>query len=367
MGDPVGSATAALVTGGTGLLGSHIAEQLHRRGRRIRALCRKASDTVFLRGIGAEIIDGDLTDREALRRACAGVDVVYHAAARVGDWGPWEDFVRVSVDGTQHLLDAAAAAGVRRFLHISSISVYGHIDGEGKVFDESSPVGVNVPRWSYYTRAKVEAERLVWAMHASGRIPVTVIRPSWLYGPRDRATLPRLIDSIRRRKLKIIGDGQNRLNLVHAGNVAEAAILAAESDRAVGEAYNCCHDGVLTQRGYFDRVADAVGEPRIRKSVPYGVAYAASFLMECFGHAFKTKNPPLATRYAVWLMGRRCFFECNKLKEQLGWSSSIGYDAGIADAVRDHLAHTGDTRPRRATTVPEPGHAVVEVQRSASK
>jgi nucleoside-diphosphate-sugar epimerase len=363
MGELVGNATAALVTGGTGLLGSHIAEQLHRRGHHIRALCRKASDTVFLRSIGAEIFDGDLTDREALRRACAGVDVVYHAAARVGDWGPWEDFVRVSVDGTQHLLDAAASTGVRRFLHISSISVYGHVDGEGKVFDESAPIGVNVPRWSYYTRAKVEAERLVWAMHASGRIPVTVIRPSWLYGPRDRATLPRLIDSIRRRKLKIIGDGQNRLNLVHAGNVAEAAILAAESDRAVGEAYNCCHDGVLTQRGYFDRVADAVGEPRIRKSVPYRVAYAASFLMECFGRAFRTKNPPLVTRYAVWLMGRRCFFECNKLKEQLGWSSSIGYDAGIADAVRDYLAHTDGTRRTRVTTVPESVHAAVEVQR----
>ncbi len=325
----------ALVTGGTGLLGSHIAEQLRLRGHSIRAVCRPGSDTAFLRSIGAEIVAGDVTDREVLRRTCEGVDAVYHAAARVGDWGPWEGFLRVSVDGTQALLDAAVAAKVRRFLHISSISVYGHVDEAGRVLDESAPVGVNVHRWSYYTRAKVLAERCVWEAHQSGRIAVTVIRPSWLYGPRDRATLPRLIQSIRDGKLKIIGDGTNRLNVVHAANVAEAAILAAESDRAIGEAYNCCHDGVLTQREYFDAIADAIGEPRVTRSVPYRVAYSAAFLMECFGHLFRTRNPPLVTRYAVWLMGRRCFFECRKLHEHLGWRSTIGYVEGIPAAVCD--------------------------------
>jgi len=349
----------SLVTGGTGLLGSHIAEQLHRRNRPVRALCRSGSDIAFLRSLGVEIIDGDLTDREVVRRACTGVDVVYHAAARVGDWGPWEDFVHVSVDGTQHLLDGAAAAGVSRFLHISSISVYGHVDGDGKVFDESAPLGVNLHKWSYYTRAKIEAEKRVWATHSSGRTPVTVIRPSWRYGPRDRATLSRLIDSIRDRKLKIIGDGRNRLNVVHAGNVAEAAILAADSDRAIGEAYNCCHDGILTQRAYFDGIANAIGEPAVTKSVPYRVAYSAAFLMECYGHAFRTKKPPLVTRYAVWLMGRRCFFECNKLKEHVGWSSSVGYTEGIAGAVQDYLEHTGESRRSSTTPVPKPAQAAI--------
>src|SRR3990172_8845148 len=212
-----------LVTGATGLLGSHIVEQLRLRNKPVRALVRRGADVEWLKAQKVEFVEGDLSDAESLKKACAGVRVVYHAAARVGDWGPWEDFVRITIDGTQHLLDAAVSTGVRRFLHISSISVYGHVDGEGKVFDEGAPLGVNLHNWSYYSRAKVEAERRVWAMHKSGRQPVTVIRPSWLYGPRDRATLPRLIDSIRRRKLRIIGDGRNRLNVVHAGNVAEAA------------------------------------------------------------------------------------------------------------------------------------------------
>lgn len=325
----------ALVTGGTGLLGSHIAEQLRRRGAPVRALCRAGSDTTFLRTIGADIVTGDITDPGACRRACVGVDAVYHAAARVGDWGPWPDFVRNTIDATRHMIDAAATAKVRRFLHLSSISVYGYVNGEGRVIDESVPIGAWVPKWGYYTRAKIDAERMVRKAHDEKKIAATVIRPSWMYGQRDRASLPRLIASLQGGKLKIIGDGNNRLNVVHAANVAEASILAAESERAAGEVYNCCHDGVLTQRAYFDAIADALGAPRVTKSVPYDLAYRAAFVMECFGHLFRTRKPPLATRYAIWLMGRRCFFECRKLKDQLGWSSSISYAEGIPAAVRD--------------------------------
>lgn len=329
----------SLVTGATGLLGSHIAEQLHRRGIPMRVICRPGSDTTFLRSINAEIMTGDIAEQEACDRACEGVDVVYHAAARVGDWGPWPDFVRNTIGATQHLVHAAATHGVRRFIHISSVSVYGHVDGESRVFDESAPIGANVHRWSYYTRAKIEAERIVRRAHQVRQITATIIRPSWLYGSRDRATLPRLMDSLRTGKLKIIGDGTNRLNVVHAGNVAEACILAAQNDRAFGEAYNCCHDGVLTQRQYFDAIADAMGSKRVTRSVPYSIAYNAAFLMECFGHLFRTKKPPLATRYAIWLMGRRCFFECQKLKDQLGWTSSVSYAEGIPAAIRD-LQHS---------------------------
>lgn len=327
----------ALVTGGTGLLGSHIAEQLVRRDYPVRALCRAGSDTAFLESIGVEIYPGDLNDVDAIRTAMGGVDAVYHAAARVGDWGPWEDFVKVTIDGTRNMLNAAEEAGVRRFLHISSISAYGHPNEKGLVLDETAPLGRQLYKWSYYSRAKVEAEKHVWAMHEKGRLPVTVIRPSWLYGPRDRATMPRIIDKIRRRKVKLVGDGTNRLNVAHAGNVAEAAIMAVESERSAGEAYNVCHDGVMTQGQYFNMVAKALGEPEVRSTVPYGVAYNAAFLMECFGHLFKTRNPPLVTRYAVWLMGRVCFFECKKVKEHLGWEPSVPYEEGVPTAVRDYL------------------------------
>lgn len=338
----------AVVTGGTGLLGSHIAEALRRQGYPVRALARSGSDASFLRRIGAEVVPGDLSDAGALVRLCDGADAVYHAAARVGDWGPWSEFVEYSIEGTRRLIDAAAQARVRRFLHISSISVYGHLDGEGRVFDEREPLGQNLYRWSYYSRAKVEAEKLAWEAHRAGRVALTVIRPSWMYGERDRATLPRLMDSIRRGKLRLIGDGENRLNLTNAANVGEAAVLAANHDRAVGEAYNCCHDGVITQKTFFNAVAAAMGAPAITRRVPYAVARRLAFALECAGHLLKRKKPPLITRYSVWLMGRRCFFECRKLKEQLGWSSRIGYAEGVPAAVREQLGRAGD----RGTAAP---------------
>jgi nucleoside-diphosphate-sugar epimerase len=343
MADDRGSGTS-LVTGATGLLGSHIAEQLRRRGCPVRALVRPTSDTSFLESIGCELAHGDVTARGSLTEACRDVQVVYHAAARVGDWGPWGEFVAITIEGTRHLLEAATTAGVRRFLHVSSISVYGYVDGEGMVFDETTPLGYGLYKWAYYSRAKVQAEQIVWDYHGAGKLPVTVIRPSWLYGPRDRASMGRLIDSIRRRKCRLIGDGNNRLNVAHAANVAEAAILAADSPRAVGEAYNCSNDGVLTQREYFNKIAAALGEPPVTACVPYRVARTAAFVLECFGHTFQTRKPPLVTRYAVWLIGRRSFFETRKAREQLGWKSTISYDEGIPQAVRWYLEACGEKR-----------------------
>ncbi|MGB9624275.1 MAG: NAD-dependent epimerase/dehydratase family protein [Phycisphaerae bacterium] len=326
-----------LVTGGTGLLGSHIVEQLRKRNRPVRVLVRPGSDITWLKTQGVEFAEGDVTDLESLRRACRGVDCIYHAAARVGDWGPWEDFVRITVQGTANLIEAAAEVPGRRFIHISSISAYGHPNGDGLVLDETAPLGQNLHHWSYYSRAKVEAERLVWAAHREGRIRLTVIRPSWIYGERDRTTIGRLVDAIRAGKTRLIGGGDNRLNVVYAGNVAQAAITAADTERAVGEAYNCSNDGVLTQRQYFNMIAEAIGCPPVTRTVPYRVAYAAAFLLECFGHLFRTKRPPLVTRYAVWLIGRRSFFETKKAREQLNWQPAVTYEEGIPRTVRWYL------------------------------
>ena len=130
-----------LVTGATGLLGSHIVEQLRLRDEPVRVLVRHGSDTDWLERQNVEFVHGDLSNHTSLSRACRGARIVYHAAARVGDWGPWKDFVKVTIEGTRNLAEAAAAARCERFLHISSISAYGHPDGEGLVLDETAPLG----------------------------------------------------------------------------------------------------------------------------------------------------------------------------------------------------------------------------------
>ena len=323
-----------LVTGGTGLLGSHIIEKLLARGEPVRALVRSSSDTSVLDGWKVQKVPGDVTDAASLTAAMKGVHTVYHAAAQVGDWGPWPQFVAVTIDGTANMLRAAREAGVQRFLHISSISSYGHPDGEGLVLDESAPLGVNLHRWSYYSRAKVEAERLVRAAWDRRELPITIVKPSWLYGPRDRASMPRLVRAIRAGKAKIIGDGANRLNLTYAGNEAEGCILAATSDKAVGETYNLSNDGVITLSQYFNTIAACLGAKPVTRHVPYKVACFAAVMMELFGHALHRRKPPLVTRYAVWLMGRRCFFSCEKARRELGWQPTVGYDEGIEQSVR---------------------------------
>jgi len=322
-----------LVTGATGLLGSHIVEQLRKRNMPVRVLVRRGSNRSWLETQDVEFVEGDVTDPASLASACEGCDAVYHSAARVGDWGPWEEFQRITIDGTRNILEASIAAGVRRFMHVSSISVYGYHTNDITV-DETFDLGYKMYRWAYYTRSKVEAERIVWEASRQKRIEVTVIRPAWIYGERDRTTIARLYNMIRQGKAKILGAGDNRLNVVYAGNIAEAAIRAAEMPEAVGEAFNCSNDGVITQQQYFDLLAKAIGAPPVRRKVPYRVAYNAGFVLECIGHLFRLRKPPFVTRYAVWLMGRRSYFSAEKARRELDWKPTVTYEVGIPNTVR---------------------------------
>lgn len=322
-----------LVTGATGLLGSHIVEQLIQRGRPVRALVRKNSDTSWLKAQGVELAYGDVTDKESLRQAMQGIACVYHAAARVGDWGPWHEFVSISIDGTRNVLDVVRDLKIPRLIHISSISVFGHPDGDGRVIDETAPIGVNVFKWSYYTRTKVEAEKMVMEYYRKYAIPVTAVRPSWMYGPRDRASLPRMARMIRTGKIKLVGPGDNKLNVTYAGNVAECCILAADNPKSIGQVYSACSDGDITQKQFVDLLAKELGCPPVTKSVPFKLAYNVAFILEVFGHLFKTKKPPMITRYAIWLYGRRTFFTPEKARRELGWKSTVGYEEGVKRSV----------------------------------
>lgn len=335
-----------LVTGATGFLGSHIVEKLRASGQPVRALVRPGSDRSLLESLGAELAEGDVTDPASLERACRGVRIVYHAAARVGDWGPWQEFQRVTIDGTRNVLEAAIGAGAQRFIHISSISAYGYYTAPVTV-DETWPTGYRLYRWAYYSRSKHAAEQLAIAAGRDGRIEVTVIRPAWIYGPRDRATIARMVAMIRSGRARILGRGDNRLNMVYVGNVAEAAIRAAGLPEAAGEVFNCSNDGEITQQQFFDLMARAIGAPPVRRHVPYRVAYFAGFVLECLGHLLGWRHPPFITRYAVWLMGRRSYFSAEKARRRLGWQPTVTYEVGIPMTVRWYFENS-DHRMRKA-------------------
>ena len=335
---PDQSPRSHLVTGATGLLGSHIAERLVRQGEPVRALVRATSDVRFLRALGVELVVGDLNDLASLRLAVAGVDRVYHCAAKVGDWGKWREFQADCLDATQNLASVALDAGVGRFLHISSTSAYGHPTEGGPPVDETAPLGQNFwPIWDDYTRSKVEAERILWELAARRGLPLTVIRPSWLYGERDRITLRRLVTRLRANKVPLIGPGDNPLSAIYAGNVAGAAILAALDPGSVGEAYNITHQGQLTQREFLALFARAAGAEPPRRSVSYPLVFAVSFGLEAIGRTLNQSRPPLITRYATWLMGRRVSYSTAKAEARLGWRPEVGNEASIERSVAWYL------------------------------
>ena len=331
-----------LVTGATGMLGSHIAERLVSRGRRVRALVRPGSDTRFLERLGVELVRGDLVDPDSCDRAVRGVEVVYHAAAKVGDWGPWREFQTGCIDATRNLGRAAAAAGVGRFLHVSSTSAYGHPTEGGPPIDETAPMGQNLWAWDAYTRSKVESERALWGLADSAGLPVTVIRPSWLYGERDRTTTARLVERLRSRKVLLVGRGDNPLSAVYVGIVADAALLAAADPGSVGEAYNITNQGPITQREFINLLARAAGAPPVTRKVPYRVAYAVATVFEAKGRLLRQARPPWVTRYATWLMGRYLEYSTEKARTRLGWSPNLTYEESIGRTVRwlDESTHS---------------------------
>ena len=337
-----------LVTGATGLLGSHIAERLTAKGRRVRALVRPLGDTRFLQSLGVELVTGDLTDPDATRRAVRGVENIYHAAAKVGDWGAWPEFRAGCLDATANLGTAAADAGVARFVHISSTSAYGHPAEGGPPVDETAPLGQNLWRpWDYYTISKVEAERILWRLAEDRRLPLSVIRPSWLYGERDRTTTARIVESLRARRARLVGPGDNPLSAVYAGTVADAAILAAGEPGADGEAYNITSHGRITQRDFMNLFAEAGGTPPVSRSIPYRVVFAAATAIEALGRVTRRKRPPLITRYAAWLLGRDLEYSTEKARARLGWSPSPSYRESIRQTVRWYLDQqpSGSTHP----------------------
>jgi nucleoside-diphosphate-sugar epimerase len=319
-----------LITGATGLLGSHLAEQLVTRGERVRALVRPASDVSFLRTIGVDFVPGDLNDPLSLKKAVTDADVVYHCAARVGDWGPWEAFQSGVIDATRNLLEACRSAQVGRVLHVSSIIVYGHPNEREDRFTEEEPLGQNLWLWGdYYCRAKIAAEELCRAYPG----PLTIVRPSWIYGPRDRTSLPRVIKALEAHRAAIVGRGDNRLNIVYAADVADGAIRAANSPEAVGRAYNLSSEGELTQREFLTLLTNALGRGPVRLRFPYRLAFAGGFFAELVARAIRLKRPPHFTRYVVALIGRSTRFSIDRARQELGWEPRVSAAVGLQNTL----------------------------------
>lgn len=324
-----------LVTGATGFVGSHIAEKLIQDGEQVIALARETSDTTFLKQIGADIRYGTLTGPASLNECTKGIDRVFHVAAMTEEWIPKEISWKINVEGTRNLLEASLENKVQRFFFVSSLAVMG--------FKNHYNTGVETnyaKSHDPYIDTKIEAEKAVWQFHKFG-LPVTVLRPGFMYGPRDRRFLKRILNKLETNGFIFIGEGKNMLNLNYAGNFADAVAAAARTEESIGEVYNVSNDDkTLDMQTFIYKVADLWGYDRPQKHLPVAVAKIATNLMESTAKLLHKKEPPLLTKTRLKFLSLNLEFDISKAKEQLNFKNNINIDDGLA-ITKNWIEETG--------------------------
>jgi len=263
-----------LVTGGSGFLGSHLVETLAARGETVRAFVRPTSQIAHLKNLGVEFAYGDLRDRQSLKTALRGVKRVYHCAALASDWGDRKAFQAVNVTGLRHLLETSLEAGVQKFLHVSTTDVYGHPNYPA---DETAPYK---QRGWHYGDTKIAGEQLAWTYYREHGLPLTVVRPVNIYGPRSTSFVLELAKLIRQGEMVQIGNGRYPAGLSYVTNVVDLILLAADHQNSLGQAYNAADGSDITWRQYMERLAKIIGVPAPKLVIPYQPAYFAGWVME---------------------------------------------------------------------------------------
>lgn len=330
----------ALVTGATGLVGMHLIPRLQRDGWQVCALVRDPARAGLLSRANVTLATGDVLDATSLVRAARGCDVMFHAAAVITPLGGWEAFRRPNIEGTRNAI-AAAASAKARLVHVSSVAVYGareRYSADGRRTDETATLA-RIPEESYYARSKRESEDLVFEAQRSGALWATAVRPSVLYGAHDRQFVPRLARLLRRGFAPVIAGGSNTLSIVHAGNVADGMIRAANFDGADGKAYNLANDFDVTAREFFERAAEGMGRSVRIVSIPMVAARLAFSVVKSVAPLVAGSGLRAMTESSLDFLARDNPFSSDLARRELGWVPSVTPDVGIPESFRWWAAH----------------------------
>ena len=328
----------ALVTGGTGFLGRRLVERLLAAGRPVTVLARTPAPELVAKGV--RFIRGSLDDAAAVQAACAGAETVFHVAARVGVWGPYDEFFRTNVTGTRTLLAAARAQGARRFVYTSTPSVvYNGHDLAG--VDESLPLTTACP--SAYPLTKAIAEREVLAAHAAG-LRTIALRPHLIWGVGDPHLVPRVLARARAGRLRIVGPGTNKVDMVHVENAVDAELCAeAALDRlaavsgaqpAGGRAFFITNGEPVILWAWINGLLAALGEPPVTRKISLGAASAVGGVCEAIWRTLRLRSEPPMTRFVAAELAKDHWFDLTAARRDLGYTPRIGMAEGTAALVR---------------------------------
>lgn len=313
---------SALVTGASGFIGGRLAERLAlEEGVRVRAMVRNPKKAERLRKLPLEVVQADLLDLPSLRRAINGCDLVFHCAALVRETGDRNEFYRTNVQGTENILKVSNDTGIKKFIHFSSVAVYGMNPPDGS--DESTPFQ---PCGNLYCDTKIASEKAVWAAHQETRLPVVVIRPVNVYGPYSSAWTILPIKLINSGQMKLINGGAGINNCIYIDNLLDATLLATKRDESVGQVY-LISDGVpVTWKEFFGYYAQMAGKPSIR-SVPQWLAKLITLGIEITSK-FSGK-PPKITREGIRFLTCQSQFNIEKARQELGYQPRFSLQEGM--------------------------------------
>lgn len=328
----------ALVTGATGLVGSHVTEQLASDGWTVRALVREPRTAAWIRELGAsDLLRGDVLDAASFANAAAGAEIIFHTAAAITPaGGDWESYRSVNVGGTAAAIAAARDSGAR-LLHVSSVAVYGP---QGRYHADGSPTGEDsamppIPDAAFYARSKRESEQLVMAAHERGDIWATAIRPDVIYGKRDRQFVPRIGRLFTRlHAFPLPGGGRNTLAIINAASVADGAIRAATSDIAGGRAYNIANEGDTTLREFVALAASGIGTRVLPLPIPLGALAAGLSAAQWLAKKLHLPGSEVLQHASLNFVSRNNPFTSARAERELGWSPVVPPSDAIPDAFR---------------------------------
>jgi nucleoside-diphosphate-sugar epimerase len=334
--------TNVLITGATGLVGRHLALRAAEAGYDLQAMVRGDSDRSPLDGVNVRFVEGDLAAPETLPAALAEADVVVHAAAQVGDWGPAEKYRAINVVALEHMLYGALRTGrLRRWIQISSLGVYPARHHYGT--DESAPL--DPAGLDGYTQTKAEAEIVIQRHIRVYGLPAVILRPGFIYGPGDRHALPRIMEKIHAGKMKFLGRGDRALNNTAVENLCDAILLAIEQPGIDGETFNIRDERLVTREEFINTIADYLGSPHPRH-VPEWLGRLLVGPVETIARLRGRETPPFLTRAQIKFMTLNLEFSIAKAKRVLGYRPRVDFRDGIVAAL-DYA--TGKKSSREAT------------------
>ncbi len=325
-----------LITGGGGFLGSHIAERLHQRGDRVAVLGRRTFAYSHL-APDIERIQGDIQDRELLLEAAENVDAVFHTAAKAGIWGEYEDYYRINVEGTRHVVEACRENGVKKLIYTSTPSVvFGEDDLEN--VNESAPYPKD--HLCHYACTKAMAEQMVKEANGVRGLATVSLRPHLIWGIGDPHLVPRILDKSQRGRLVRVGEGKNRVDMVHVENAAHAHVLACDALEAGGTLAGKCYfisDGTpVNLWEWVERLLLMMDRAPVERSISLPWARRIGALMEFFYGALRIETEPPMTRFVALQLATSHYFNISSARNDFGYEPVMSPDEGL-DRLVEHL------------------------------